>query len=451
MKDESIERRIAEAFRAAAPDIKETLLSELRDTEKGAAAMNTKENPKKDKKNWLRYAALAACLLLAIGLGFGAKTLLARSPEPAACVMIDVNPSIELLLDQNDRVLSAEAKNGDGEKILAGMDLAGTDAKLALNAVIGAMVRQGYLSELANSVLITVDSADGSRSLRLREALSEDARDYLQGSGLDCAILGQTLEPGGEDAAAERYGISPGKARLVKQLAASNPRYDPAGLAALSINELSLLCGHNAVQEVHAYGRSSDKAYIGREAAEELALGHAGIARSDAAKLEAELEYEAGSLVYELEFEAAGKEYEYEVDAVTGEILKFEAEVLDREEDHGTGDEDEDDDPDGEDEDDDDPDDDPDDDEADDSPAPGAANQPEPADPPLLSADQALEIALGSVGTDRAHALQIETELDRERGALIYEVEFKLDGIEHDFEIDAATGEILKHETEPDD
>ena len=69
----------------------------------------------------------------------------------------------------------------------------------------------------------------------------------------------------------------------------------------------------------------------------------------------------------------------------------------------------------------------------------------------LLSADRALEIALRCAGTAREHALQIETELDREQGALIYEVEFKLNGIEHDFEIDAVTGEILKHETEPDD
>ena len=359
MKDETMERRIAEAFRAVTPEIKETLLSELRNTEKGAVSMNREAEPKKPQKNWLRYAALAACLLLVVGLGFGAKTILGRSTEPAACVMIDVNPSIELLLDQNDKVISAEAKNSDGEKVLAEMDLAGSDVKVAVNAVIGAMVKQGYLSELANSVLITVDSADGNRSLRLRDALSEDARDYLQGSGLDCAILGQTLEPGGEDAAAEQYGISPGKARLIKQLAASNPRYDPAGLSALSINELSLLCAHNAVKEVHAYGQSSDKAYIGREAAEEIALDHAGFNRSDAAKLEAELEYENGSLVYEVEFEAAGKEYEYDVDAVTGEILKFEAEPLDWDE---NSDIDEDDDLDDHDDDDDAPeDDDPDD------------------------------------------------------------------------------------------
>ncbi len=334
MKDKSIENRITEAFRSVTPDIKEEILLDLNNTEKvnkmekGVVLLKTEAKPKKQQKIFIRYAALAACLLLMIGVGFGAKTFFMRSKEPVARVMIDVNPSIELLLNQKDKVIFAEAKNSDGGSVLAGMDLAGTDVKVAVTAVIEAMMKQGYLSERANSVLITVDSADENHSLNLRDTLCENARDYLQGSGLDCAILGQTLESGSQDADAAQYGISPGKALLIKRLLASNPNYDLLGLAALSINDLSLLCAHNTLEEVQSFGQPSDHAYIGREAAEEIALKHAGISRDDATKLCTELEYENGSLVYEVEFEAAGKEYEYDVDTITGEILKFEVEVL---------------------------------------------------------------------------------------------------------------------------
>ena len=42
-------------------------------------------------------------------------------------------------------------------------------------------------------------------------------------------------------------------------------------------------------------------------------------------------------------------------------------------------------------------------------------------------------------------------ELDVEDGTSIYEVEFKSGNKEYDYEIDAATGAILKHEAEVDD
>ena len=493
MKHDSTEQRIIAAFQAVTPDLKSALLSEVNEMKKGEIPTHPDRMPEKKKTPWASLGALAAALLLVLGLGYGAKLLLGRNPDPTACVMIDVNPSVALLLDQSDRVVSAEAKNDDGAQILAEMDdLTGADVKLAVNAVVGAMLRQGYLSDLANSVLITVDSADEGRSLRLRDSLSADARDYLQSSGLDCSILSQILEPGAAETA-EENGISPGKALLVERLTAANPQYDASGLSALSIHELSLLLTRNAVSEVHASGQSSEKAYIGREAAEEIALAHAGVNRSEAAKLKSELEYEGGSLVYEVEFEAAGNEFEYDVDAVSGEIRKVETEPLetghapansddddpddinddhDDDDDHDDLDDDHDDDDDADDDHDDhdvdddhdddyerddddaddhDGDDADDDDDHDGDDAASAAPGQQPVGPSLISANQALEIALHSVGTDRGSIRQLELELDREKGSPIYEVEFKLEGYEHDFEIDAVSGSSLQHTAEPDD
>ena len=471
MKHDPTEQKIAAAFRAVTPDLKSALLSETGETKKGDTAMNTERKPEKKKTPWGAFGALAAALLLVLGLGFGAKLISARDPDPAARIMIDVNPSIALLLDRSDRVISAEAKNDDGAKVLADMDLAGTDVKVALNAIVGAMLRQGYLSELANSVLITVDSADEGRGLRLRDSLSADARDYLQSSGFDCSVLSQVLESGGDSAAAEEYGISPGKALLIARLAAANPRYDIKGLSALSIHELSLLLEHHAIAGVRASGQSSEKAYIGREAAEEIALLHAGVSRAVAARLRSELEYEGGSLIYEVEFEAQGKEFEYDVDAVSGEIRKVETEPLEA---SGTP-ADDDDDPDDDDLDDDDPDDDldddlddddldddlddddpdddgdDDDDDDDDDRLSAAPVQPSPTEAALISADRAMEIALSSLGANRDSIQQPELELTRENGSPVYELEFKLEGYEHDFEIDALSGNILFHEAEPED
>ena len=63
----------------------------------------------------------------------------------------------------------------------------------------------------------------------------------------------------------------------------------------------------------------------------------------------------------------------------------------------------------------------------------------------------AKSIALDHAGISDHEAYDIDVELDDEKGALIYEVEFKADGMEYDYEIDAVSGNILRCESELDD
>ena len=93
-----------------------------------------------------------------------------------------------------------------------------------------------------------------------------------------------------------------------------------------------------------------------------------------------------------------------------------------------------------------------------------AATVPETSAPPAESAvvnsasEQAVpeeaaaeDIALEAAGLTREQVRFDRTELDRERGVTVWEVEFASGGVEYDFEIDAYTGEVLKSKTEKDD
>ena len=64
---------------------------------------------------------------------------------------------------------------------------------------------------------------------------------------------------------------------------------------------------------------------------------------------------------------------------------------------------------------------------------------------------KAKSIALNHAGVSESKAYDMDIELDDEDGTLVYEVEFKSGNMEYDFEIDAASGTILKHEAELDD
>ena len=70
-------------------------------------------------------------------------------------------------------------------------------------------------------------------------------------------------------------------------------------------------------------------AYIGVEAAKEIALAHAGVALADARFEEAEFDFDDGRAVYELDFRFGQYEFEYEIDALSGKILDFEKEIDD--------------------------------------------------------------------------------------------------------------------------
>ncbi|MBQ2062671.1 MAG: hypothetical protein II458_08385, partial [Oscillospiraceae bacterium] len=192
---------------------------------------------KKPAKRTLRTMAAAVAMAALLAIVMVPAFLL--HPRTDATVYLDVNPSIELQIDKQQRVISALADNEDGERILEGMDLKKTDVDVALNAILGAMVRQGYLDGTKNVLLLSVDSSDSDRAARLQQELSakmDECLHALNGSGL---VLSQSVQPSDEALAlAQRFGISPGKATLVLELARDWPNLDLDDLAELSMTDL---------------------------------------------------------------------------------------------------------------------------------------------------------------------------------------------------------------------
>lgn len=92
--------------------------------------------------------------------------------------------------------------------------------------------------------------------------------------------------------------------------------------------EIDAMTGEIRNKEKEKYqgdGASSDTK-IDAEQAKAIAVEHAGFSVSQVHFKKVELEREDGQLIYEVEFDRNGMEYEYEIDAVTGEILKYDAE-----------------------------------------------------------------------------------------------------------------------------
>lgn len=344
MTDHELESRLRTALEHAAPNDLEGVLSRC-ETGKGTVIDMTNELQPKKKKNRWAPLAIAACLALVLVGGGGGYYYYTANNAVASLVSLDVNPSIQLEVNKNEKVLSATPMNDDGVEILADMDLKGTQADVAMYAIIGSLLQHGYVDELANSILITVEDDDQARGEKLQQALTQQADAALANAQVNGSVLAQTLQNSQElTQKAQEYGISTGKAALIQAIVAgSNNTKTFEELVGLSINELNLLytaqipvegqttdaqqnTGGANTAPITTSGSASQSAYIGLDAAKQAALKHAGVSASDATFVEAEYDYDDGKMVYEVEFHVKGTEYDYEIDAQTGAVVKYKSE-----------------------------------------------------------------------------------------------------------------------------
>ncbi len=402
--DKNIENMLRSAVSHAAPDARDAILSAC-DHEKGKVIYMEKK-----RSSPLRgFAAVAAVLVLIIAGVFAVKNLGAPSDTLAAVVSLDVNPSIELNVDKDEKIISAKGLNDDGRRVLGDMELEGSSLEVAVNAVIGSMLKNGYLDDMANSILVSVSGVNGYDADKLRSTLADDVNRQLE----NCSVLSQDVSNADSDTVklADKYGITVGKAALIRQIVAADSRHSFEELAPLSINELNLIADGKTLSGIASSGAAaSSKAYIGRDAAVDAALGHARVTRSEVRKLDVDLDYEHGSMVYEVEFEVGAAEYEYDIGAADGDIVWYEIERDGTVEQGGSA-------------------------------IDGKA---------AISSDDAKTAALNHAGLTTAQVTHLKAELDREGGKLVYEIEFKSGGHEYEYVIDAATGAVIKSEKEHD-
>lgn len=114
-------------------------------------------------KNCRRNLTLALCLAIAVicAVSFVACDYSADSDvateKGGYFVTIDINPSVELVVDANDNVLSAGGANRDAQVMLYQEDgIVGVNVNVAVENIAELAVRYGYLSKEASSVDIDV-------------------------------------------------------------------------------------------------------------------------------------------------------------------------------------------------------------------------------------------------------------------------------------------------------
>ena len=188
---------------------------------------------------------------------------------------------------------------------------------------------------------------------------------------------------------------------------------------------LAVLCGA-ALLILTAAGcsqPSSQAEYIGLDAAKAIALEAAGVAESAATFTTTGLDRQNGTDFYAIDFTANGQSYEYDIDAVTGIIISGPQNDVAAS--------------------------------ASTSHQPSSSVDPSPSPTAsqsgsgTITEDQARQIALDHAGLSASQVTFLKSRLDYDDGRQVYDVEFySSDYTEYDYEIDAATGDILSYDSD---
>lgn len=141
------------------------------------------------------------------------------------------------------------------------------------------------------------------------------------------------------------------------------------------------------------------------EDAKAAALADAGVDAAQATFTKTAPDYDDGMLVYDVEFYTGDCEYEYEIDAATGRVYAKSAEAFQPPAQHH---------------------------------APGSGT--------TIGIDKAKAAALSHAGFTADQVRITKTEMDRDDGRMVYEIEFLSGGVEYEYKIDAQTGDVLEYE-----
>ncbi len=155
--------------------------------------------------------------ILSLVLGFMLTVTLAACnltddtlSEEASLLVIDVNPSIEIILDEDDHVVSVGLLNEDAEIALADVDLENKHLDEALDLINEALIETGYLEVDHDENIITITTSDEGR----QEEMKEKMQGSLANRGVGAAVFGGELDDEYRDLA-ETYEIGIGRARLI--------------------------------------------------------------------------------------------------------------------------------------------------------------------------------------------------------------------------------------------
>jgi hypothetical protein len=248
------------------------------------------------------------------------------SAQDDTYVTIDINPSVELIVNKREVVVYVNALNEDAEVLLAELDLVGMPLDEAMDLIIETAIALGYIDVDAEETFVSVsaiskDAEIGDRiRSRVKEHINEAFRNrYMMGRAEDKGFTPEFL------AEAEIYGVTPGFLFLAKEAVAVSDELLLEDALLLTVEELQTIL-KDAKEEMKEVAHAlREEFFADRQELYDLYFPQLEAIRTEIATKEAELvTLEDQLLVKQTELAEALEENKATIEA---EIVQIEADI----------------------------------------------------------------------------------------------------------------------------
>jgi len=165
---------------------------------------------------------------------------------------------------------------------------------------------------------------------------------------------------------------------------------------------------------------------ITEEKAKEIALNHANLSQNDVTFIRSNIDYDDGFTAYDVEFYSNNQEYDYKIDANSGDIIEYDLDVenyaipqtnnnVNNNVNSNTN---------------------------------LANNNLNNSNNVAITDAKAKEIALKHANLSASQVQYLNAHLDYDDGMQVYDVNFYANNVEHSYEIDAQTGNIVSYDVD---
>jgi hypothetical protein len=159
--------------------------------------------------------------------------------ESSSFVTININPDVELALNDQDEVTEVVSINEDADIITSDLDLVGLDVEEASEKIVDAAVDTGYIDEYNsdNTVVVTTASDDEDNRKTLEERIMTNLNNHLESKKVYAVLVAKGLDDNLK-AEANTYNVSNGKMLLIEEAVALNPSLSKSSLATSSVQDI---------------------------------------------------------------------------------------------------------------------------------------------------------------------------------------------------------------------
>lgn len=196
-------KELKKQARGVLPDeqFKENLKKEIL-TDVKPAVEESKQKKKISANVWIKSASVAAAVLLIIAVAVGIAVPLMNTGAPTdangnTVVLIDINPSFEIVADGNDTVSSVTGLNSDARIVLLGKNYVGGNLYDVCCDIVMTAIRLNYVHTVADMINVVAynENADSESDVvkKINQLLSEGVDGKAQLSVLNSQQAKESL------------------------------------------------------------------------------------------------------------------------------------------------------------------------------------------------------------------------------------------------------------------